>query len=82
MSKEDIEHRNGTNGTNGTNGEHLRRLETAEMELGATDVVRQHITRPVVGVAPVSQRRLDFEHKRPRWLREMLAEATGVFFYV
>jgi len=82
MSKEDVEHRNGTNGTNGTNGEHLRRLETADMELGATDVVRQHITRPVVGVAPVSQRRLDFEHSRPRWLREMLAEATGVFFYV
>ena len=31
---------------------------------------------------PISQRRLDFEHKRPRILRECLAEATGVFFYV
>jgi glycerol uptake facilitator-like aquaporin len=30
----------------------------------------------------VSQRKLDFEHRRPRWLRECLAEATGVFFYV
>jgi len=62
--------------------DNLRRLQTGEMELGATEVTRQHIVRPVVGVPPVSQRRLDFEHKRPRWLREMLAEATGVFFYV
>ena len=30
----------------------------------------------------MSQRKLDFEQARPRWLREMMAEATGVFFYV
>ena len=30
----------------------------------------------------MSQRRLDFEHARPRFIRECLAEATGVFFYV
>lgn len=30
----------------------------------------------------MSQRKLDFEHSRPRWLREMAGEATGVFFYV
>jgi glycerol uptake facilitator-like aquaporin len=30
----------------------------------------------------VTQRRLNLEHARPRWLRECLAEATGVFFYV
>jgi hypothetical protein len=42
-----------------------------------SDTVQRHATRHVV---PVSQRRLDFEHSRLRWLREMLAEATGVFF--
>lgn len=36
----------------------------------------------MVASKPVSQRKLDFEHARPRWLRECLAEATGVFFYV
>lgn len=61
---------------------HIERLQTQELELGATDAVRRHISRPVVEPLPVSQRKLDFEHSRPRWLREMMAEATGVFFYV
>lgn len=59
----------------------MERLHTHELELGATDAVQRHISRTVVEPKPVSQRKLDFEHARPRWLREMMAEATGVFFY-
>lgn len=55
-------------------------LQTVEM--GATEAVQQHLSRHVVAGKPVSQRKLDFEHARPRWLRECMAEATGVFFYV
>lgn len=40
------------------------------------------MSRNVVAAKPVSQRKLDFEHARPRWLRECMAEATGVFFFV
>lgn len=57
-------------------------LHTNEMELGTTDAIRKHYARRVVPPPPVSQRRLQFENSRPRWLRECLAEATGVFFYV
>lgn len=35
-----------------------------------------------VAPKPVSQKKLNFEHARPRWFREMAAEAIGVFFYV
>jgi glycerol uptake facilitator-like aquaporin len=52
------------------------------VEIGVTDAVQRHITRHVVQPKPVSQRKLDFEHSRPRILRECMAEATGVFFYV
>ncbi|KAF2801911.1 aquaporin-like protein [Mytilinidion resinicola] len=61
---------------------HIERLKTSDMELGATEAVQRHATRHVVERRPISQRKLDFEHSRPRWLREMAAEATGVFFYV
>lgn len=60
----------------------LRRLHTYELEVGFTDAVQKHVRRHVVTPPPVSQRRLDFEHARPRWIREMAAEAMGVFFYV
>ena len=50
--------------------------------MGATEAVQQHYSRHVVAGAPVTQRKLDFEHARPRFLRECMAEATGVFFYV
>lgn len=60
----------------------LDRLETHDLELGATEAVQKHMSRHVVATKPVSQRKLDFEHKRPRFLRECMAEATGVFFYV
>lgn len=60
---------------------HLRRLQTNDLEIGATEAVQRHYARHVVASKPVSQRKLDFEARRPRWLRECLAEATGVFFY-
>lgn len=60
----------------------LNRLATNDLELGITEAVQRHVTRTVVAAKPVSQRKLDFEHARPRWLRECMAEATGVFFYV
>jgi hypothetical protein len=65
-----------------TTGYDPRRLQTHDMEIGITDAVRRHATRHVVAPKPVSQRKLDFEHLRPRWMREMAAEALGVFFYV
>lgn len=63
-------------------GHNLDRLATNDLEVGATEAVQRHITRHVAHVRPISQRKLDFEHHRPRWLRECMAEATGVFFYV
>jgi len=53
-----------------------------DIEIGVSEVLKRHVTRHVVHGEPVSQRRLDFEHSRPKILREMAAEATGVFFYV
>lgn len=60
----------------------LERLHTYDLEIGATEAVQKHFARHVVSPKLVSQRKLDFEHARPRWLRECMAEATGVFFYV
>ncbi|KAF2402289.1 aquaporin-like protein [Trichodelitschia bisporula] len=60
----------------------LHRLNTQDIELGTTQVLQRHLTRHVGTARPISQRRLDFEFARPRLLREMAAEATGVFFYV
>lgn len=60
----------------------IHRLHTTDLELGVTEAVQRHISRRVVQPKPVSQRKLDFEHARPRWLRECMAEATGVFFFV
>lgn len=63
-------------------GYEAHRLRTNEMEVGITDAVQEHVHRHVVSPKPVSQRKLDFEHARPRWFREMAAECLGVFFYV
>lgn len=60
----------------------MERLGTHELEIGVTEALQRHVTRHVHQPPPVSQRRIDFEHKRPRLLRECLAEVTGVFFYV
>ena len=61
---------------------HLQRLHTADIELGVTDALQRHVTRHVIPPKPVSERKLRFEHARPRIMRECMAEATGVFFYV
>lgn len=45
-----------------------------------TDAVQKHMQRNVVAPKAVSQRKLDFEHKRPRWMREMAAEALGEYY--
>ncbi|KAI6714880.1 hypothetical protein JHW43_002534 [Diplocarpon mali] len=63
-------------------GYDAHRLNTHDMEIGVTDAVQRHIQRNVAPPKPVSQRKLDFEHSRPRWMREMAAEALGVFLYV
>ncbi|CZR51891.1 probable Putative channel protein, exgression is glucose repressed by Mig1 and Mig2 [Phialocephala subalpina] len=63
-------------------GYDAQRLHTHDMEIGVTDAVQKHVQRNVVAPKPISQRKLDFEHARPRWMREMAAEAIGVFFYV
>lgn len=65
-----------------TTGYEAHRLHTDEIELGVTEAVQRHVTRHVVPPKPVSQIKLDYEHRRPRWFREMAAEAIGVFFYV
>jgi len=65
-----------------TTGYDAQRLHTNDMEIGITDALQKHITRHVVQPKPVSQRKLTYEHARPRWFREMAAEAIGVFFYV
>ena len=60
----------------------MDRLKTNDIEIGYSDALQKHLSRHVVKSKPVSQRKLDFEHNRPRILRECMAEATGVFFYV
>lgn len=60
----------------------MSRLHTADIEIGVSDALQKHLSRHVVAPKAVSQRKIDFEHKRPRILRECMAEATGVFFYV
>ena len=67
---------------NSPNGYDATRLHTHELEVGITEAVQRHVSRHVIPRKPVSQRKLDFEHARPRCMREMAAEALGVFFYV
>lgn len=86
---------------NGSSNDDLRRLHTHDIEIGISEALERHISRHVIRPPAVTQRRLDFEHKRPRLyahkiesenlifstdkytsLRECMAEATGVFFYV
>jgi hypothetical protein len=59
----------------------LNRLGTHDIELGVSDVLQRHVTRHVANQPAVTQRRLNFEHTRPRWFREIVAEAIGVFLY-
>lgn len=62
--------------------EDLRRQRTGELELGVTEATQKHFNRKVVRAPPASPARLAYEKRRPKFLREMAAEATGVFFYV
>ncbi|TIA39254.1 aquaporin-like protein, partial [Aureobasidium pullulans] len=57
---------------------HVQRLHTNDLELGATEAIQKHYERHVVSTKAVSQRKLDFERARPRWLREMMAEAEAI----
>ena len=50
-----------------TTGNDVRRMHTNDMEIGVTDAVQRHVQRNIVAPKPVTQRRLDFEHARPRW---------------
>lgn len=52
------------------------------MELGVTEATQKHFQRKIVRAPPASPARLAYEARRPKFLREMAAEATGVFFYV
>jgi hypothetical protein len=49
-----------------TENGHLNRLHTNDLELGVTDAIQRHVSRHVIPPKAVSQRKLDFEHKRPR----------------
>lgn len=63
--------------------EHINdRLQDNTLEIGYTEALRKHVTRHVVQAPPVSQKRLEFEHRRPHLLQECVAEALGTFFYV
>jgi len=59
-----------------------RRLESHEIEIGISEALSRHIARHVVAATPVSQKTLNYEARRPRWLRECCAEALGVFIFV
>lgn len=62
--------------------EHLDRLQTGDIEVGISEALQRHATRHVVPPKPVTPAVLHFERRRPRWIRECVAEGTGVFFYV
>jgi hypothetical protein len=59
-----------------------QRLHDGELEVGYTEALQRYTKKNVVAAKPVSQRKLNFEHARPRWIRELAAEAMGVFFFV
>lgn len=51
-------------------------------ERRGTKALHKYMKRFAISPPLVSQRTLEFEHRRPQLLRECIAEATGVFFYV
>ena len=63
-------------------GGRSRRLESHEIEIGISEALSRHIARHVVAARPVTQKTLNYESRRPRWLRECCAEALGVFIFV
>lgn len=62
---------------------HHHRRERGDLEIGDTSVLRRRPTPHLAAdhAPPVSEFRLRMEEKRPLWLRECLAEMTGVFCY-
>lgn len=60
------------------------RRDYGDLEVGVTDVLIRHPTAHLVQdhAKPVPNWKLRFEAARPLWLRECVAEATGVFCYV
>ncbi|KAK4500964.1 hypothetical protein PRZ48_006770 [Zasmidium cellare] len=53
-----------------------------DLEADYKNALQRYSSRHLVLRPPVSQRRLDFEYRRPQLLRECIAEAVGVFIYV
>ena len=53
-----------------------------EIDMDIQAAASQYLTDHEPPFKPVSQRRLDLEARRPSWLRECVAEATGVFIFV
>jgi hypothetical protein len=52
-----------------------------DIEIGLSEALRKHVTRHLPA-KHITRRRLAFERQRPTILRECVAEAMGVFFYV
>ncbi|KAG9230377.1 hypothetical protein BJ875DRAFT_507341 [Amylocarpus encephaloides] len=48
-------------------GTSTHRLHTNDMEIGLTDAIQRYVHRHMVAPKPISQRKLDFEHSRPRY---------------
>jgi len=57
-------------------------IASGEPILDYSEALRKHTSRHVNATQPITQRQLDFEHRRPRLLQECAAEALGTFFYV
>lgn len=51
-------------------------------DVDVQEAAAQYIAAHEPVYRPVSERRLEFEHARPALLRQCVAEATGVFFFV
>lgn len=64
-----------------TSGANTPRLQHA-MEHEISSGLHRYLDRIEVPYRPVSHRRLNFESRRPKVLRECLAEFTGVCFFV
>jgi len=64
-----------------THTQKMAHKHDGDIEIGVSEVLKRHVTRHLKTDEPISQRRLDYEHSRPKILREMAAEALGVFFY-
>lgn len=52
-----------------------------QLEIGTTEAIQRRVTRRLTKPQQAGRRRLILERSRPQWLREMIGEALGVFFY-